>query len=45
MTSIRKYVGRVVFFALFVWGTILVLAFVSVLLIADSSRDDQTFVA
>ncbi len=30
---------------LFVWGTILVLAFVSVLLIADSSRDDQTFVA
>ena len=30
---------------LFIWGTILVLAFVSVLLIADSSRDDQTFVA
>jgi len=30
---------------LFIWGTILVLALVSVLLIADSSRDDQTFVA
>ena len=30
---------------LFIWGTILVLAFVSVLLIADSSRDEQTFVA
>ncbi|HTT53830.1 MAG TPA: NADH-quinone oxidoreductase subunit NuoN, partial [Streptosporangiaceae bacterium] len=30
---------------LFVWGTILVLAFVSVLLIAESSRDGETFVA
>ncbi len=30
---------------LFIWGTILVLALVSVLLIADSSRDEETFVA
>jgi NADH-quinone oxidoreductase subunit N len=30
---------------LFIWGTILVLAFVSVMLIAESSRDDETFVA
>jgi proton-translocating NADH-quinone oxidoreductase chain N len=30
---------------LFIWGTICVLAFISVLLIADSSREEETFVA